>query len=261
MIVTVVTPTLDAMSYLPACVESARSQKSDRVDVEHVVVDGGSSDGTVEFARSAGCTVLTGKDEGIFDAINKGSFNSNGALLGFLGADDILLPGALDAVVRAHERHGARWLVGRIRWIDALGVGRGDQSPPPSWVTAPMLASLGWNCIPHPSTYIHREFFEQLGGFDKKLKYSGDYDFFVRARQFDSFVGIPRTLSCFRRHGGNMSMRPDAAHLAEIEAIAERFGPSAPWQRLAYRYFLKLWLNGGSLPWFARKRIDAVRAR
>ena len=145
MIVTVITPTLDAMSYLPACVQSARSQKSDRVDVEHVVVDGGSSDGTVEFARSAGCTVLTGKDEGIFDAINKGSFNSNGALLGFLGADDIL--------------------------------------------------------------------------------------------------------------------RSDAAHLAEIEAIAERFGPSAPWQRLAYRYFLKLWLNGGSLPWFARKRIDAVRAR
>jgi glycosyltransferase involved in cell wall biosynthesis len=261
MIVTVVTPTLNAMSYFAECVESVRNQKSDKVEVEHVVVDGGSSDGTVEFARSEGCTVMTGKDEGIFDAINKGSFDSNGVLLGFLGADDVLLPGALDAVVRAHERHGARWLVGRVRWIDAQGVARGDHLPPPSWVTGPMLASLGWNCVPHPSAYVHRELFQQLGGFDKELKYSGDYDFFVRARQLDSFVRIRRTLSCFRRHGENMSMRLNAAQLAEIEVVAERFGPSAPWQRLAYRYLIKLWLNGGNLPWFVRKRIDAIRAR
>src|SRR5919106_579373 len=116
MIVTVVTPTLNAMHYLAECIQSTRSQKSDNVDVDHVVVDGGSTDGTVEFARSQGCTVMTGKDEVIFDAINKGSFNSNGVLLGFLGADDVLLPGALDAVVRAHQQHGARWLVGRVRW-------------------------------------------------------------------------------------------------------------------------------------------------
>lgn len=260
MIVTVVTPTLNAMHYLAECIQSARNQKSDNVDVEHIVVDGGSTDGTVEFARSEGCTVMTGKDEGIFDAINKGSFNSNGVLLGFLGADDILLPGALDAVVRAHKRYGGRWLVGRVRWLDARGLPRGDHSPPPSWVTAPMLATLGWNCLPHTSAYVHREFFEQLGGFDKQFRYSGDYDFFVRARQLDSFVRVRQTLSCFRRHGGNMSMRSNAGQLAEIEAVAKRFGPPTSWQRLTYRYILKLWLNGGNLPWFVHKRIDAIRA-
>jgi glycosyltransferase involved in cell wall biosynthesis len=261
MIVTVVTPTLNAMDYLAECVESTRRQTTDKVEVEHVVVDGGSSDGTVEFARSHGCVVMTGRDDGIFDAINRGSFSSSGVLVGFLGADDTLLPGALDTVVRTYERHRTRWLVGRVRWTDAHGTARGDLSAPPSWVTAPMLASLGWNCIPHTSTYVHRELFERLGGFDKQLKYSGDYDFFVRARRHNSFLRIPRALSCFRRHGQNMSMRADAAQLAENEAVAQRFGPSAPWQRLAYQYFVKLWLNGGNLPWSVRKHLDAVRAR
>jgi glycosyltransferase involved in cell wall biosynthesis len=261
MIVTVVTPTLNAMEYLVECVESTRRQRTNKVDVEHVIVDGGSVDGTVEFARSEGCVVMTGKDSGIFDAINKGSFNSNGTLVGFLGADDTLLPGALEAVVGAYERHGAPWLVGRVRWTDAHGVVRGDLSAPPSWVTASMLASLGWNCIPHTSTYMHRNLFEQLGGFDKAFKYSGDYDFFVRARRRDGFFRIPRVISCFRRHGQNMSMRMDAVQLAENEAVAQRFGPSAPWQRMTYRYLLKLWLNGENLPWSVHKRLDAARAR
>ena len=261
MIVTVVTPTLNAMEYLPECVESTRRQRTNSVDIEHVIVDGGSTDRTVEFARSQGCVVTTGKDDGIFDAINKGSFNSNGVLVGFLGADDTLLPGALDAVVRAFERQGAHWLVGRVRWTDARGVERGDLWAPPSWVTASMLASLGWNCIPHTSTYMHRQLFEQLGGFDKAFKYSGDYDFFVRARRRSTFLRIPRAISCFRRHGENMSMRMDADQLAENEAVAQRFGPSAPWQRMAYRYLLKLWLNGENLPWSVRKRLDAARTR
>jgi glycosyltransferase involved in cell wall biosynthesis len=259
VIVTVVTPTLNAMTYLRECIESTRSQQSDRVEVEHIVVDGGSDDGTVEFAREQGCVVMTGKDDGIFDAINKGSFNSNGELLGFLGCDDILLPGALDAVVRRHQQTGSHWLVGRVRWIDEHGTGRGDVSAPPSWVTAPMLASLGWNCIPHTSTYVHRELFERLGGFNKALRYSGDYDFFVRARQGQSFVRMRRTLSCFRRHGDNMSMRSDAAQLAENQGVAEQFGPQAGSRLLMYRYLVKLWLNAANATWFARKRLDAAR--
>jgi glycosyltransferase involved in cell wall biosynthesis len=261
VLISVVTPTLNAIRYLQSCIESTRDQQSPNVLVEHIVVDGGSTDGTVEFAEAEGCTVISGKDEGIFDAINKGSFSSNGVLLGFLGADDILLPGALDAVARAHERRGARWLVGRVRWMDARGVARGDQTPSPSWVTAPMLATLGWNCIPHPSTYLHRDFFEQLGGFDTRFKYSGDYDIFIRARQLEPFTRIARTLTGVRRHGGNASMQHTAPHSAEIRQIMERYGPSSPWKQAAYRYLLKAWANGTSPRWFLQKRVDDLRAR
>jgi hypothetical protein len=192
MLVTVVTPSFNGIEYLRDCIASTRSQEGPNVQVEHMIVDGGSTDGTVELARELGCTVMTGKDEGIFDAINKGSFAGRGELLGFLGCDDMLLPGALDAVVRSYREGGRRWVVGGIRWTDGDGVSRGDLAAPPSWMTVPMAASLGWNCIMHMASYVERDFYRELGGFDKRMKYSGDYDFFLRAL-------APRALRADRR--------------------------------------------------------------
>jgi glycosyltransferase involved in cell wall biosynthesis len=101
MKVSVVTPTLNGVEYLRECIESSHASARNGIEVEHMIVDAGSTDGTVELARSLGATVLQGKDRGIFDAINKGSFAASGELLGFLGADDVLLPGGLEAVVAA----------------------------------------------------------------------------------------------------------------------------------------------------------------
>ena len=134
---------------------------------------------------------MTGKDEGIFDAINKGSFAAQGELLGFLGCDDILLPGALARVVQGYARGGRRWVVGGIRWIDGHGTPRGDLAAPPSWITVPMSAALGWNCIMHMATYVNSELFRDLGGFRKEMKYAGDYEFFLRALAIEPFADRP----------------------------------------------------------------------
>jgi GT2 family glycosyltransferase len=202
---------------------------------------------------------MVGKDDGIFDAINKGSFGSNGELLGFLGADDILLPGALDAVAVHHQRHGRRWLSGGGRWLDGDGRPRGDISAPPTWITVPLLASLGWNCIWHPATYVRRDLFEELGGFDKRFRYFGDYDFMLRALAREPFCRINRTLFCIRRHGANASMQQTPIHWAETREIMQRYGPSSPWKRVLYRYRLKIWANAASPGWFLHKRIDRFR--
>ncbi|HEY8339351.1 MAG TPA: glycosyltransferase family 2 protein [Egibacteraceae bacterium] len=261
MRITVVTPTLNAERFLDGCLRSVRTQGGVDLEVEHVVVDGGSSDGTVARARAAGATVLEGRDEGIFDAINKGSFAGSGELLGFLGADDVLLPGALDAVADAYRRSGRRWVMGGCRWIDAHGTSRGDVAAPPTWASPAMLASLGWSCVHHLSTYVHRDLFAELGGFDTSYRYSGDYDFFLRARQREPFARIPRVLSAFRRHGANQSMSADPAHVAENERIAARYGYASPLLRQAARYALKTWLNATNPAWFVAKRVDARRAR
>jgi glycosyltransferase involved in cell wall biosynthesis len=259
LLISVVTPTLNAIRYLRDCIESIELQESADVHVEHIVVDGGSSDGTVELARSAGCTVMTGKDEGIFDAINKGSFNSHGVLIGFLGADDILLPGALDTVAVHYRRDGRRWLSGGGRWLDGDGRSRGDIAAPPPWITAPMLASLGWNCISHPATYVHRELFEELGGFDKRFRYFGDYDFVLRALAREPFCRVNRKLFSTRRHGANASMQQTPVHWAETKEIMQRYGPSSRWKQLMYRYQLKVWANAASPGWYLHKRIDRFR--
>jgi glycosyltransferase involved in cell wall biosynthesis len=260
LLISVVTPTLNAVRYVRDCIESIQIQESADVHAEHIVVDGGSSDGTVELARSAGCTVMTGKDDGIFDAINKGSFNSNGVLIGFLGADDILLPGALDAVSRHFRSHGRRWLAGGGRWLDADGKRRGDITAPPAWITVPMLASLGWNCISHTATYVHRDLFDELGGFDTRFRYFGDYEFMLRALEREPFCRVNRTLFGGRRHGTNASMQQTPVHWAETKAIMERYSPSSSWQRAVHRYRLKVWLNATSPGWFLHKRIERLRA-
>ena len=72
--ITVVTPSLNGIRYFNECIESVRAQQSNHVDVEHIIVDGGSTNGTVELARQRGCTVMVGKDDGLFDAHNRGCF-------------------------------------------------------------------------------------------------------------------------------------------------------------------------------------------
>jgi glycosyltransferase involved in cell wall biosynthesis len=261
VLVSIITPSLNGIEYLPECIESTRRQATRNVEVEHIFVDGGSTDGTAEFAAAQGCTVLTREELSVYFALNKGARHANGTLLGSLGCDDIFLPGALDSVVQHYQRTGARWLVGGCRWMDRREVPRGDLRAPPTWLSASMHACLGWNCIPDLSTFLHRDFYFELGGYDNSFMYSGDYDLYARALQREPFARIDRIITGVRRHGDNLSLSVDPRRLAEERAVTERYGPRSEWQRTAYRYLLKLWLNGTNPKWFLYKRIDALHSR
>ena len=181
MLVTVVTPTFNAVTYLEECIRSVQAQAGEGVEVEHVIADGGSTDGTAELARSLGATVLQEPDEGLYDADNKGAAASSGELLGFLGADDLLLPGALAAVARRYEADRHPMLIGGVRWIDGGGKSLGHFRAPPHWMSSRMLADLGWCYIHQMATYVTRDLYNELGGFDISLTVSSDYDFFCKA--------------------------------------------------------------------------------
>jgi len=259
MIVTIVTPTLNAVDYLQECIESARSNATTDIEIEHVIVDGGSTDGTVELAKASGLTVMTGKDRGIFDAINKGSFNSRGELLGFLGADDMMLPGGMRAVVDAYRNSGRRWVVGGIRWIDEQGRSLGGLAAPPTWMNARMLTCLGWNPIMHMGTYFSREFFVEKGGFDINYRDSGDYEMFSRARSIAPYGRIGRPISCFRRTGANNSAVNGNRTRQENQTIVDRFGPRSPYERQVWCYAMKAWFNLGNPRWLAAKVAQPIR--
>jgi len=261
MLISVVTPTLNGIRYLGKCIDSTRDQQSSAVEVEHIVVDGGSTDGTVELAEARGCMVITGKDKGIFDAINKGSYMASGELLGVLGSNDMFMPGALDTVARRFREEDHRWFVGGEQWLDGAGRPRGVIAAPPTWITAPMLASLGWLYMQHPAVYVHRDLFKELGGYDISFRYYGDYDFILRALEKEPFSRIKRTLTSCRRHGGNASMQQSPVHSAETRTIMRRYGPSSRGQEMLYRYLLKVWVNATNPGWFLHKRVDSVRTR
>jgi glycosyltransferase involved in cell wall biosynthesis len=258
MLITVVTPTLNAREYLRECIESVKINNTDDIRVEHVIVDGGSVDGTVELAESYGLRVLKGKDQGIFDAINKGSFNSSGELIGFLGADDVILKGALENLVKAYGKSNRRWIVGGIRWIDEHGRSLGDLAAPPRWMTARMHACLHWNPIMHMATYFSRDFFTALGGYNINYKDAGDFEMFARALRQEPYERISTTVACFRRTGMNNSVVNAERANREMQSVADQFGPRSSWERVCWRYLLKIWFNFRNPEWLAKKLAERI---
>ena len=253
VIISIVTPTLNAERYLAQCIDSVRSNASGGIEPEHVIVDGGSTDQTTEIARAKGVRLIEGKDSGIFDAINKGSFASSGELLGFLGADDLLLDGALQALVNAYRQGQPRWLSGSFRWIDKDGTHMMWRSAPPTWLGLQVYASLGWSSMAHMSTYLTRDLFEELGGFNIAFKLAGDYELFARAWSRCAFRRIRRPLAAFRFTETNYSFVHEARKVDECNAIAESFAPKSSRQRKLYRMALRNWMRADKLSWRAKE--------
>jgi glycosyltransferase involved in cell wall biosynthesis len=260
MLVTVVTPTLNAIAYLDECIRSVDCQAGPNVTVEHIVVDGGSTDGTVELAREKGATVLQGTDSGLYDADNKATAASSGELIGYLGADDLLLPGALDAVVRAYQREHRPWVVGGLRWLDGEGRSLGEIAAPPRWMSQHMMAALGWCCVGQQATYVTRQLFDDLGGFDTTFKVAGDYDFYCKALAGAPWSRVAQTLACFRRHGANLSMGSGFGEFNEYDVILERHARSSHVARAVERQTLRGYLNLRNPTWAIRKKLGASRS-
>ncbi|KQT50684.1 glycosyl transferase [Aureimonas sp. Leaf454] len=261
MIITIVTPTLNGAAYLRDCIASVKRNHHESFEVDHVIVDAGSTDGTVEIAKAYGLRIIQGKDQGIFDAINKGSFDSRGDLLGFLGSDDIMLDGALRAIANLYRSSRPDWIVGGIRWIGEKGESLGSLAAPPVWMTPRIHACLGWNPIMHMSTYFSRAFFTELGGFDIAYKDAGDYEMFARALSRRPYGRLPQELTCFRRTRVNNSVVNAERARREAQAVLSTFGPRSPIERRFWRQALKVWFNLRNPSWLAVKASSALRLR
>lgn len=253
MLVSVVTPTFNSEAWIACCANSVRMQAQEGVEVEHIVVDGGSSDRTVEIARELGCVVPTpGKDKGIFDAANKGTRMSKGHLVGFLGSDDVLPPGALAAIVRRYQESGCRWVTGSYTWTDEHFRPLGTIAAPPTWLTPEMEAVLGWSYSLHMATYMERSLFDELGGFDLDFPVAADYKLMTEAMRLTPFAREPQVVALWRRHGENESIAFPARE--ELARIAETYGPPSALRRNALSLFIRTFANLRNPEWSYRKR-------
>jgi glycosyltransferase involved in cell wall biosynthesis len=238
--ISIITPSFNQVSFLKETIASIQSQEVN-LEVEHIIVDGGSTDGSVEYLKTLGGKVVwfSGKDKGQADAVNKGIRMATGEIIGWLNSDDLYLPGTLQAVADHFMQHPeCRWLYGRCRIIDKSGKERWK------WITGYKNARLKKftyskllreNFISQPAVFFRKDLFEEAGPLNLELHYAMDYDLWLRFARSTPAGVINRNLSSFRRHGTSKSETGFRDQFFEQYAVALKYGPSF-FNRAAHRF-------------------------
>jgi glycosyltransferase involved in cell wall biosynthesis len=168
----------------PILLEAIRSvQMQDFPDVEHVIIDGGSTDGTVaRVAESlrAGDVLVSEPDKGIYDAMNKGIARASGDVIALLNADDRYAdPGVLGRVAKAFDAAGTDAVLGDISFFKP---GAPDQSVRRYNSGMFRPSRIGWGWMPaHPAMVLTKAAYQRVGGYRTDYKIAADFEFIVRA--------------------------------------------------------------------------------
>ena len=151
-------------------------------DIEHIIVDGLSVDRTLAVVAADGAhvrKVVSEKDSGIYDAMNKGIALATGDVIGFINADDFYpSPDVLAVVAAAFESSGADCCYGDLCYVKQDDVSKIVRY----WRSKPFASGMfgrGW-CPPHPTFFARREVYTRLGGFDLSFKIAADFELMAR---------------------------------------------------------------------------------
>jgi glycosyltransferase involved in cell wall biosynthesis len=202
--ITIVTPSFNQCEFIGQTIESILSQQYP--DLEYLVMDGGSTDGTVDILRAYEDRLqwVSEPDRGQSHAINKGLEKASGEVIGFLNSDDLYEPGALRAVGTWFRRNPeAMWATGYCRNIDADGdeIRRAVTMYKRLWLRINSYTILQvLNFISQPATFWRKDVLPEVGLFDEGLEYAMDYDYWLRIGRRYRLSVIPKTLARYRIH-------------------------------------------------------------
>jgi glycosyltransferase involved in cell wall biosynthesis len=244
-LVSIVTPTLNQGRFIEATLRSVRNQTY-RKNIEHIVVDGGSTDGTLDILREAEAAGslkwISGSDRGMYDAINKGISLAGGEVVGYLNSDDAYTPWAVETAVRALLAVPAADIVyGDGLSVDVANDRQRLSLMPP--FDARALSAVG--SLFQPSVFIRRRVIDRYGGFEPGLRFVGDLEFWLRVGRGTRFKRIDEVLAVERIHGRSLSSAGQTTMRVEEAGVRERYarshGIARTMLRLAARTRAALW--------------------
>jgi glycosyltransferase involved in cell wall biosynthesis len=226
----IVVPTLDRKGMLVSAIESIRTQRWS--DVEIIVVDGGSTDGTIEhFSTVSDVCLLRGPDRGIYDAFNKGIARATGEVVGILNSDDAYEPGSFVAVARAFaENPDAHAVCGSATLLEEGRVVAVFDNAADKMIKSARPLLIG-QCMVN-ARFFRRAEMARVGGFSLDYRYASDRDWLTRWYEAGlTTAAIPQRVYRYRQHRGSLTFDPRGPHTAAIRAdllaLAQRWRVNA----------------------------------
>lgn len=180
MKLSIITATYNSAATVADTLECIQNQ--DHPDIEHIIIDGGSTDDTINIIKKYShiSRFVSEKDNGIYDAMNKGIAMAGGDIIGILNSDDVYAsPGILSLVAQTFEEHPQAMAL----YADLQFVQRDDMSKVVrSWKAGKYTKSsfyYGW-MPPHPTFFVRREVYDRVGAFNINLGSAADYELMLR---------------------------------------------------------------------------------
>jgi glycosyltransferase involved in cell wall biosynthesis len=239
-LVSIVTPSFNQAQFLEQTILSVLGQ--DYANIEYIVMDGGSSDGSVDIIRRHEERIASWtseRDNGQTDGIRRGFARSTGEILAWLNSDDLLAPSAVRIAVGALRRFAdAGTVYGDRLHIDAKGNVIGINRMPAFY---PSMFRRNIT-LPQETVFFRRDAYEKAGGLDESLAFSMDFDLWVRLAKVAPMRHVPAFLGSYREHPASKSITPRKYMDEHQRVYAKHFagralpaGLAATWNRLQHK--------------------------
>jgi glycosyltransferase involved in cell wall biosynthesis len=222
----IVLPTLNRREMLLSAIASVRAQNWP--DVEIIVVDGGSTDGTIEkISAMAELRLLLGPDRGTYDAFNKGIASAIGDLVGILNSDDAYETGSFAAAAQALTDHPqAHAVCGSAALVEGERIVGEFDSDSDKRLLSPRTCLIG-SCIPN-ARFFRRSAMAAIGQFSLDFRYVADRDWLTRWYEAGfTTLAITHRVYRYRQHAGSLTFDPHGPHTEAIRrdllALAEKW--------------------------------------
>lgn len=220
--ISIVTPSYQQGQFIEQAIDSVCAQNYP--GTEHIVFDGGSSDGTVDILRRRHNDLglwVSERDNGQSHALNKGFQRATGEIVGWLNADDYYTSGTFSKVARVFSEHPEIDVIyGDYDWVDGHGALITHRKEIPFDLN---ILIFVFCYIPTTTTFFRRRLLNQVHGIDETLRYVMDLDFFIRlAISGARFYHLAETLAAFRWHGESKSQAQTDLQWKEWREILSR---------------------------------------
>jgi len=236
-LVSIVTPSFNQARYLEAAIQSVLSQDYPRL--EYLIVDGGSTDGSVDIIKKYQNRLawwVSEPDKGQTDALNKGFARAKGEILAWLNSDDTYEPGAVAAAVKFLQAHPEVGMVyGDANYINEDGRVIGKF---PAAQTDLRRLRQGYVHIPQQASFFRGNMWREVGPLDPSFYFAMDYDLWVRLAARSKLKYMPQTWANFRLHTAGKTIAADDRCWPEMIRVHYRDGGSF-FSVIVAKYFIR----------------------